>query len=385
MINLFDFPVFGEGFAGGADETFDGEAAVVGHVAEVAAEGDVRLTIGSLAVQALVAPFPDEAAEQARVRIKFIPIFGEVAEGIAHGVGVFGGEDGAVVVGALGQGEELVPALVPGIVGLGVRGGGEARIETADDVHGGRILHFALRAFVMDGAGGIEFVPPAGDGGEIRAVAGFVGHGPDDHGGMILIALGQADGAVEEGALPARVIGEGTACAVGADIGLVEHVDAIAVAEVVPARIIGIMAGANGVDIGALHQGDVLKHAAEGEGVTGVRINLVPVHAAQANGLAIDEEAAVADFDLAEAHGAAIGFHDVAVVVAQGQDERVEIGGFSGPRGGLMDVAGEPGEFGFAALAHAFVENFGAVIGVQDFGGVMGEFAGEYWLIGGVE
>ena len=50
----------------------------------------------------LIGPFPDEATEHAGVGVDFIPIFLEIAKGVAHGMGVFGGEHGAIVHGVAG-------------------------------------------------------------------------------------------------------------------------------------------------------------------------------------------------------------------------------------------------------------------------------------------
>ena len=70
------------------------------------------------------------------------------------------------------------------------------------------------------------------------------------------------------------------------------------------------MTGAHGVDVGLFHQSDVLHHALRGQRVAGVRINLVPVHAAQPDRPAVDQKLSVANFDFPKTDPATVRLHD---------------------------------------------------------------------------
>ena len=190
---------------------------------------------------------------------------------------------------------------------------------------------------------------------------------------MIFVALRHALRAVQKRARPARIIRQRAACAVRADVRLVENVKPVSVAKVIPARVVGIMAGAHGVDVRLLHQGDVLNHPLGRKRVAGVGINLMPVHAAQPDRLAVDEKNSVADFNFPKTNLATVGFNHVSGLVVQREDERVKIGGFRRPLRGIFDAGFEPGELGFAALWHPVVQNLRAEIGIQNFRRVVGD------------
>ncbi len=109
------------------------------------------------------------------------------------------------------------------------------------------------------------------------------------------------------------------------DVRLGYHVDSIPVAEVVPETVVGIVAGADGVDIVLLEERDVLQHVVHGDGAAVLGIRLVAVHALHLDRHPVHEES-VADYslllepDLLRA--------DVAALL---HDERVEIGVFCAP------------------------------------------------------
>ena len=70
----------------------------VGLVSEVAAVEHLLYHLASdffFLDNTLVHPVPDEAAEHARIRVDFVPIFLEVAKGVTHAVGIFAGQHGA--------------------------------------------------------------------------------------------------------------------------------------------------------------------------------------------------------------------------------------------------------------------------------------------------
>ena len=108
---------------------------------------------------------------------------------------------------------------------------------------------------------------------------------------MVVVALHQRFGTVHMSVFPGRVLAHlmiGIAVAVSLLVGLVHHVDAPAVAELVEVLAVGIVAGAQKVDVGLLHECDVLfvggiVHVAPRAGMV-----VVTIDAAQLHVLAVD-------------------------------------------------------------------------------------------------
>ena len=139
----------------------------------------------------------------------------------------------------------------------------DPRVHPADYIDVGRSLGRSCGPFVVDRPGGIVILNPCGHGGVVRAAAALVAQRPEDHGRMVLVPLDHADRPLHEGRVPVGDVGEQAADAVRFEIGLVHQVDAVLVAQVVPARVVGIVRGPHGVDVVALHQLDVLDHPAD--------------------------------------------------------------------------------------------------------------------------
>ena len=84
--------------------------------------------------------------------------------------------------------------------------------------------------------------------------------------------------------------------AVGFQVGFGDHVKAIFVAEVIPEVVVGVMAGADSVDVVLLHDPDVLQHAFGGEVIAAVGVHLMPIDPFDEDGLAVDEQLSVLYF-----------------------------------------------------------------------------------------
>ena len=96
----------------------------------------------------------------------------------------------------------------------------------------------------------------------ICTVARLIAQRPDDNGRMITIALHHAGHALAHGGQPAGIVSE-TAHrhhAVGFDIGLVNHIQAIAIAKPVPQRMVWVVRAAHGVEVVLLHDFDIATH-----------------------------------------------------------------------------------------------------------------------------
>ena len=99
-------------------------------------------------------------------------------------------------------------------------------------------------------------------------------------------------------------------------VGLGDEVETVLVAEVVPARIIGIMTCAYGVDIEALHNFNVLNHTLEGYVVTTVGIHFVAVGALDEYWLSVDKQLGFFNLDFAESYLHGNGLVDGHTIVA---------------------------------------------------------------------
>ncbi|MNL66294.1 hypothetical protein D3C87_1907350 [compost metagenome] len=77
----------------------------------------------------------------------------------------------------------------------------------------------------------------------VAAVAGLVAQRPDDDAGMVAIALYHARNTLAHSRQPERIVGKPVhrLHAVGFNIGFVDHVQPIAVAQSVPKRVVWVV------------------------------------------------------------------------------------------------------------------------------------------------
>ena len=191
-----------------------------GQAAEVAAGSPKAIC----SLEGLVLPVPDESTLQLWVAGDGVPVVLQAAHGVAHGVAVFGYDEGSAVAG------------VAGIVGEELHGG----VHDADDV--GVAVEFG--AFVDHGARVVLAFEEAVGLLETVAVAALVAEAPGDDGGVVAIAFVHVEDAIEDGVEPLLLLGQGVlavALGVAFDIGFVPDVDAGGVAEVVPEFVVGVV------------------------------------------------------------------------------------------------------------------------------------------------
>ena len=123
---------------------------------------------------------------------------------------------------------------------------------------------------------------------------------------MVSEGLHHVDAARNNGIAVDRVLREGIlrfavdAGAVGLDVRLADDVDALAVAELVPGRVVGVVARPDGVDVEVVEDLDVLLHPLERDGVARPRLHLVAVDAHEESALPVDIDYCVLYLNLAE-------------------------------------------------------------------------------------
>ncbi len=110
LMDFLHLPILRVYGAVGVDNSLDAKHSVVRYIAEVAAVRDELSSISGALAQSLVNPFPDEPAEEPRMRVDFIPVFLEVANGIAHGVRVFSCQNRPHVIRVPRDLEQVFPA-----------------------------------------------------------------------------------------------------------------------------------------------------------------------------------------------------------------------------------------------------------------------------------
>ena len=129
--------------------------------------------------------------------------------------------------------------------------------------------------------------------------------------------------------------------AVRLHIGLVDHVDPVPVAELVPKRIVGVMGGAHRVDVEALHEPDVRDHAFPGHSAAPFRIVFVAVHPFQTDRFPVEQKAAVPDLHLAKTETAALRFYNPARFIRKHQDHGVQVRALSVPQARIRHFNGQ--------------------------------------------
>ncbi len=161
---------------------------------------------------------------------------------------------------------------------------------------------------------------------------------------MVLVALHHADRSVEERVRPRRVRRQRPVGVVlhpvRFDVGLVDDVEPVLVGQLVPARIVGVVAGAHGVDVEPLHQLDVAQHVLLADDVAGARLVLVAVDALDGDRDAVHQQLPVLQLHPPEPHPGRQHLRDCARGIGEREGERVEAGRLGRP---LVRVAdGQP-------------------------------------------
>ena len=151
---------------------------------------------------------------------------------------------------------------------------------------------------------------------------------------------------------------------VALDVALVFEVDAIFVGQVVPIRIVAVVAVADVVDVGALHEHHFVLHLFARDGMSALGVRLVAVDALHLDGLAVEivvtsrfAELIVRggrffDLDFAETYYRREGFEHLIFCVLQLSHEHIAPGRLGAPL--LHECAGLEHHFGFgfAVLVH---------------------------------
>ena len=129
--------------------------------------------------------------------------------------------------------------------------------------------------------------------------------------------------------IPLRLVSKGliqrVTHSVRLDIGLVVDIESEAVAEFVEEAGLGVVAGADAVDVERTHQTEVAQYVGPGDVVAGELVVFVEIDSLELDGLTVDEELVAHNLEPAESHVGA------GKLVADSQKEGVEIRSFGTP------------------------------------------------------
>ena len=229
-------------------------------------------------------------------------------------------------------------------------------VETTDYIDSERVVAvFALCPFVVDEACRVGLAQPCRHGGVVSTVATLVAKAPKDNRRIVLVSLCHAHGTVEEGSVPVGSAAESTTQTVGLKVSLVHDIDAETVAKLIPAWHVGVMGSAHGIDIGALHKEDILKHALLGHYACRLRVVLVAVYSTHLHRIAVYQYLAVVDADVTEAHAHVGLLDDATSGVGKFKVERVEVGIFCRPLLWRLDIDGHAFELAITALREPLI------------------------------
>ena len=151
---------------------------------------------------------------------------------------------------------------------------------------------------------------------------------------MVEVAFHQRFRPVRMGFLPGRILAHlmvGIPVAVRLLVGLVHDIEAPAVTKLVKVFPVGVVAGAQEIDVGLLHQADVLLVGCVIDIAAGPGMMVMPVHAAQLHVLSVDLEHRSGDLHLLDTQVIVEMFHHPALSVPQFHAEGIQVGLFRRP------------------------------------------------------
>ncbi len=272
----------------------------------------------------LVGPVPDAAARERAIGAEDLPVAAEIAERIAHRVRVFAEEERLArglprKTGGLRQSRASALAH---LAALAERRDGH--VHRAVEIGQPVPLLIEDRARRVSRAHGGSRLREAGP------AARLVAERPHHDARMVRIIRDLPHVARDDRRLPLRPPADALALilpeTVRLDVRLGDHVEPVAVAQAVPARVVRIVRRADGVEVRALHQEDVLEHFLLRHRRAVPKRELVPVDAVELDRAPIDEQTPTLCLDLTESHARR------AALRAAVERQRVEVRVFRRPR-----------------------------------------------------
>ena len=184
-------------------------------------------------------------------------------------------------------------------------------VHPALDVGDGIELAVVDHTLIVDQPAGVLLTEEPAHRKDIFPRVALVAAGPEQNGRVVFIALKHRARAVHHAVLPfgqtARHIpgrfhgAEFLPGTVALEVCLINHVDTVFIAQMIPQRLVGVMAGAHRVDVVFAENRHCIAHILFGHGAARPRIPLMTVDAAEHHPLAVEAHHAVKEFKPAEA------------------------------------------------------------------------------------
>ena len=171
-----------------------------------------------------------------------------------------------------------------------------------------------VNTLVMHQTAGVFTAEEIGHSHNVGAAEGFIAAGPEQNGNVVFIPLEHGFGPVQNafspfgdaaGNIPGGIHGHALLPgAVGLQIGFIHHIDAVFVAQVIPFGAVGIVAGADGIDVVCFENCHGSFHIGKADAPAGMGIPFMAVDTVDHEAFAVEIHDLIrAHFDTAEAGG----------------------------------------------------------------------------------
>ena len=271
----------------GGDNAVAAEAVVALALLKVAAVAQGFAAQGVLLPESLIHIVPDEAALVHGEFLSQADVALHASQGVAHVVHIFAEQEGLL---------RIVFQVFPDFCGSGV--------HPALHIGAAAPLLAPVAALVVDYPAGVLGAEEVRHVQNVLAAEALVAAGPEENGHMVLVPLEHGVGPVQHALPPLRAAAghipaglhagapQGILLpgAVGFHIGFVHHVNAVLIAQLVPFRPVGIVAGAYGVDVVGMKHFHGGVHVLLGNAAAAGGAPLVAVNAVQHKPLSVEEQ-----------------------------------------------------------------------------------------------
>ncbi len=323
------------------DNAVAAEVVITWTITEVTTIEQCILSLAVLCHNSLIHIIPDKATLVQLILIGKIGILVHTTVGIAHGMGIFAAD------------KRLVPMLNQELLDIF-----HMAVHLAFHIAGTIVTTIMEQPLIMHQSGWVSLMEILMKFEYGFAAIGLVATGPNQDGRMVLVPLQHIFSPAEHSLLPlwmavrqSVLINEVTAvphpAAVGLQIGFINHVDAINIAQLIDAAAIWIMAAAYSIDIMLLHGNDILLDDLAVAGTAAVAVKLMAVYALKDNTLAVKLHNVAIHAELSKAHILWHNLYDVPSLILYSQYQTVEIRSLGTPEGYIFQVVDKVGNFLF--------------------------------------
>ena len=313
----------------GQHKAVHAEFPVGGAVAKVAAVGKAGLSVRAYHCNAVVHVLPDKPALIQRLFVGILGIICDAAAAVAHSVAVFAHD------------ERLFRVLCQKLFNVCHRG-----VHLAFHIGGGGVFPVPENALVMHKAAGVGAAEILAHLPQGLAAVALVAARPNEDGRVVFVPFQHGFGAGKH-ILPPLRAGTGQRplvravrtqllpCAVGLQIGLPDDIQAVFIAEGQEIGVVGVVAGAHGVDVVGLQVLYIPQHLFPADGAAGPAAPLVAVDTLEHDALAVQKHLAVFQFKFAQTDFQPGALHESALA-QQSNLGLVQVRLLGAPQGGML-------------------------------------------------